>query len=161
MLCNLYLYGNFYRGDFMTTETIDHATLYHLVEAGTVRAAHVIGTPNGWTVMVKYGLTERPLAAQRSRQIRLFKKLETLVNYLKNIGIVQFNVDASGYHSENQNKHARPDRAIALKRAHEAVAYDEWFRQQVQASIDDPRPALSHEETKQYFATRKSELRKE
>lgn len=144
----------------MTTETIDHSTLYRLVEAGAVRAAHVIGTPNGWAVMVKYGLTERPLAAQRSRQVRLFKKLETLVNYLKNVGIAQFDVDASSYSSESQSKNSRPDRAIALKRAHEAAAYDEWFREQVQASIDDPRAALSHEETKHHFAARKNALRK-
>ncbi|CAM3408646.1 hypothetical protein ABLA30_20300 [Xenorhabdus nematophila] len=144
----------------MATETIDHSTLYHLVEAGAVHAAHVIGTPDGWTVMVKYGLTERPLAAQRNRQVRLFKKLETLVNYLKNIGIAQFDVDASRYSSESLNKNSRPDRAIALKRAHEAAAYDEWFREQVQASINDPHPAFSHEETKRHFAARKDALRK-
>ncbi|WP_066457768.1 antitoxin PaaA2 family protein [Castellaniella caeni] len=37
----------------------------------------------------------------------------------------------------------RPDRSAALKRAHEAAAYDAWFRDQVQASIDDPRPNVT------------------
>ncbi|WP_446662251.1 antitoxin PaaA2 family protein, partial [Escherichia coli] len=54
----------------------------------------------------------------------------------------------------------RPDRAEALKRAHEAAAYDAWFREQVQAAIDDPRPALSHEEAKSLFAARKKALLK-
>lgn len=144
----------------MATETIDHTTLHRLVEAGAVRAAHVVGTSGGWALTVKFGLNERPLAAQRSRQIRLFKKLETLVSYLKNVGIAQFDVDASNYSPESQNRNTRSDRSAALKRAHEAVAYDAWFREQVQASIDDPRPAVSDEEARRRFAARKNALRK-
>ncbi|MBA4435673.1 hypothetical protein HAP55_29030, partial [Escherichia coli] len=53
----------------MAPETIDHSTLHKLVESGVVDAAHVIGTQGGWSLTVKYGHTERPLAAQRSRQI--------------------------------------------------------------------------------------------
>ncbi|KEY59257.1 hypothetical protein [Serratia sp. DD3] len=144
----------------MATETIDHSTLHHLVEAGAVSAAHVVGTQGGWVLVVRYGLLERSLAAQRSRQVRLFKRLETLVNYLKDIGIVRFDVDASNFTPERLPRHARPDRSIALKRAHEAAAYDAWFREQVQASMDDPRPAVSNEEAKHQFAARKAALRK-
>lgn len=144
----------------MATETIDHTTLHRLVEAGAVRAAHVVGMSGGWALTVKFGLNERPLAAQRSRQIRLFKKLETLVSYLKEVGIAQFDVDASNYSPESQNRNTRPDRSAALKRAHEAVAYDAWFREQVQISIDDPRPAVPDEETRRSFAARKNALRK-
>lgn len=144
----------------MATETIDHTTLHRLVEVGAVRAAHVVGTPGGWALTVKFGLNERPLAAQRSRQIRLFKKLETLVSYLKDVGIVQFDVDASNFSPESQDRNTRPDRSAALKRAHEAVAYDTWFREQVQTSIDDPRPAVSDEEARRRFAARKNILRK-
>ncbi|EIX3165363.1 hypothetical protein MKB28_005517, partial [Salmonella enterica] len=88
------------------------------------------------------------------------KKLETLVSYLKDVGIAQFDVDASNYSPESQNSNTRPDRSEALKRAHEAVAYDAWFREQVQASIDDPRPAVPAEETRRRFAARKNALRK-
>ena len=49
----------------MTAETIDHGTLSRLVEAGAVRGAHIVGQRGGWAVLVKYGMTERPLAAQR------------------------------------------------------------------------------------------------
>lgn len=144
----------------MAPETIDHSTLHKLVESGVVDAAHVIGTQGGWSLTVKYGHTERPLAAQRSRQIRLFKRLETVVNYLKDVGIARFEVDASNYDPDGKKKTTRPDRAEALKRAHEAAAYDAWFREQVQAAIDDPRPALSHEEAKSLFAARKKALLK-
>lgn len=145
----------------MVTETIDHTILHRLVETGAVRAAHVVGTSGGWALTVKFGLNERPQAAQCSRQIRLFKKLETLGSYLKDVGLVQFDVDASNYSPDSQNRSIRPDRSAALKRAHEAMAYEAWFREQVQTSIDDPRPAVSDEEARRRFAVRKNALRKE
>ena len=53
----------------MNTDTIDHTTLSRLAEAGAVRSAHIIGQKGGWGVLVKYGMTERVLAAQRSHQV--------------------------------------------------------------------------------------------
>jgi hypothetical protein len=47
----------------MGTETIDHAALKNLAEAGVVCSAHVVGTVGGWGILVKYGMTERVLAA--------------------------------------------------------------------------------------------------
>lgn len=140
-------------------DTIDHGTLSRLVEAGAVRGAHIVGQSGGWAVMVKYGMTERPLAAQRSRQVRLFRKLETLVSYLKALGIARFDVDAANYEMNTATAPRRPDRSEALKRAHEAAAYDTWFREQVQASIDDPRPSISDEEARAMFAKRRAALR--
>jgi hypothetical protein len=49
----------------ITADTIDHTTLARLVEAGAVRSADVIGHGSGWSVVVKYGTTERALAARR------------------------------------------------------------------------------------------------
>lgn len=142
----------------MAAETIDHGTLSALVEAGAVKNAHIVGQSGGWAVLVKYGATEHPLTTQRSRQMRLFRKFETLVAYLKEIGIAQFNVDAANYDPATASTNRRPDRTEALKRAHEAAAYDTWFREQVQASIDDPRPSLSDEEVRARFASRKTAL---
>ncbi|MGO7590853.1 hypothetical protein [Rhizobium leguminosarum] len=122
----------------MTAETIDHSTLSRLVEAGAVDAAHVVGKTGGWSVVIRYGKAERPLAAQRSRQVRLFKRMDTLVSYLKDVGISQFDVDAADYAPETAS---RPDRAAALRRTHEAAEYDRWFREQVGEAIreaDDP-----------------------
>ena len=142
------------------TDTIDHTTLSQLVEAGAVRGAHIVGQAGGWAVLVKFGLIDRPLAAQRSRQVRLFRKFETLVAYLKSVGIARFDVDATSYDSVTQASARRPDRADALKRAHEAAAYDTWLRGQVQASMDDPRPNISDEAARSLFDARKSVLRK-
>lgn len=129
----------------MRTETIDHATLARLAEAGAVRSAHIIGQSGGWGVLVKYGMTERALAAQRSHQVRIFRKFETLVSYLKGVGIARFDVDAVNYDSVSLTR-SRPDRAEAMKDAHEAAAYNKWLKAEVQEAIDDPSPNIPHNE---------------
>ncbi len=141
------------------SETIDHGTLSRLVEAGAIRGAHIVGQPGGWAVMVRYGMHERPLAAQRSRNVRLFRRFETLVSYLKGVGIARYDVDAANYDPDTLQATRRPDRAEALKRAHEAAAYDAWFRAQVQASIDDPRPSVLDDEARAHFAAKRAALR--
>lgn len=130
----------------MTTETIDHATLTKLTEAGVVRSAHVIGQVGGWGVLVKYGMTERALAAQRSHQVRIFRKLETLVDYLKKIGIPRFDVDAVNYDPHSVIATKRPDRAEAMKDAHAAAAYTKWLKAEVQEALDDTSPTVPHDE---------------
>lgn len=140
-------------------ETIDHGTLQQLAQAGAVTGAHIVGHSGGWSLRVRYGSTEQPLAAQRSRQMRVFRKFETLVAYLKSLGIAHFDVDAAGYDPQPVAAARRPDRADALKRAHEAAAYDAWFRAQVQASLDDPRPSVAHEEVEAQFAAQRAALR--
>jgi hypothetical protein len=142
----------------MSSETIDHNTLARLVEAGAVRAAHVIGQVGGWGVLIKYGMLERPLSATRSGKVRIFKKLETVMNYLKGLGISRFDVDAANYDASTLKTYSRPDRAEAMKRAHEAVAYDDWFKAQVQTSIDDPRPSIDADEAKQRLAAKRASL---
>lgn len=130
----------------MTTETIDHATLTKLTEAGVVRSAHVVGQVGGWGVLVKYGMTERALAAQRSQQVRIFRKLETLVEYLKRIGIPRFDVDAVNYDPHSMIATKRPDRAEAMKDAHAAAAYTKWLKAEVQEALDDTSSTVPHDE---------------
>jgi hypothetical protein len=146
----------------MPAETIDHTTLSRLVEAGAVRGVHVVGQAGGWAVTVKYGMAERSLAAQRSRQVRLFKRMETLVSYLKAVGISRFDVDAADYTPEGGKYHSRPDRAEALRRAHEAAAYDKWFREQVGEAIreaDDPATVwVSNADAKKGWAKTRAAL---
>ena len=96
-------------------ETIDHGTLSRLVEAGAVRGAHIVGQSGGWAVLVKYGMTERPLAAQRSRQVRLFKKFETLVGYLGEIGMPPLGVIRARNGSERVYYELTGDKATFLQ----------------------------------------------
>lgn len=129
-------------------DTIDHQTLLHLVEAGAVRGADVIGQPGGWNIIVKYGMVERTLAARRGA-VRLFSKFDTLVKYLKSIGIAQCNVNISNY-DDSVKRVSRPDTKKRLSDTKEAVAHDKWFREQVQEALleaDKPDAVwIPHEE---------------
>ncbi len=144
----------------MNLATIDHNTLTHLVQAKAVRGAHVIGQPGGWGVVVKDGMAERALTATRSRQVRVFKKLETLVGYLKGIGISRFDVDAANFDSATVATYTRPDASAALKRAHDAAAHDKWFRAEVEQAMkeaDDPNAVwVSNDEVKAESAKRRA-----
>lgn len=116
----------------ISRETIDHVTLQHLVEADAVRGADVVGQPGGWGVIIKYGITERTLAARRGA-VRVFSRFETLVTYLKKVGISQFTVNTSNYNPAG--KRERPDSAARMKRTFDAAEHDQWFREQVQEAI--------------------------
>lgn len=146
-----------------TAETIDHVTLSHLVSAQTVRAAHVVGQPGGWHIVVKHGKALRPLAATRSREVRVFKKLETLVSYLKGVGVSQFDVDAANFDRESTRTYTRPDSSAALKQAHAAAAHDKWFRAEVAQALQEANdPAtkwVSHETVKQDMAKQRAALK--
>ena len=144
---------------FMTTETIDHSTLARLIENGSVSSTNIVAQPGGWSIQIQQGSRQCSLAAQRSGQVRLFKRLETLVSYLQGLGISRFSVDASSYDPLQLKTYARPDRSEALKQAHDAAAYEEWFKQQVQISIDDPRPSVSDEDARRIFAAKRDALR--
>lgn len=147
----------------MTRETIDHTTLRHLVEAGAVRGADVIGQPGGWGVVVKYGMTERALAVRRGK-VRVFRRFESLVAYLKTLGLSRYTVDASNYASVMATPAARPDSAERLKRAHEAAEHDRWFREQIAQALqeaDDPDTRwISQDEMKAQWAEQRAELLK-
>jgi hypothetical protein len=131
-------------------ETIDHATLARLVEAGAVRGANVVGQPGGWGVVVQYGMTQRALAAKRGA-VRLFRHFETLANYLRDIGIVRYHVDASHFDAAaGAAERRRDDAAERMKAAHEAAAYNAWLKAKVDASLagieDGTNPIIPDEE---------------
>lgn len=118
----------------VASQTIDHATLSSLVEAGAVRAAQVVGHPGGWGIIVQYGKTQRTLAAKRGA-VRIFRRFETLAEYLRGLGILSYQVDASQYDPALAQKARRADASVRLKHAHEAAAYDTWLHAKVGASL--------------------------
>lgn len=130
--------------------TIDHNTLAHLIEAGAVLGADIVGQPGGWRIVVKYGVSERMLAARRGA-VRVFKRFETLVTYLKELGIAEYRVNAADYDPASAKAHKmRPDASERLKRAHEAAAYDAWLQSKVAVSLagigDGSNPAIADDD---------------
>jgi DNA-damage-inducible protein J len=52
--------------------------------------------------------------------------------------------------------------ALPFALAQNAAEHDAWFRAKVQQALDDPRPAISHEQVEAHFAKRRAAaLRKE
>lgn len=130
----------------ITANTIDHTTLEHLVEAGAIRGADVIGCSGGWGVVVKYGMTERALAARRGA-VRTFRKFETLVSYLKGVGISQYHVNAADFDAAAlKTTRVRPDSAERMRSAFEASAHTKWMNNKAAESLADPGPNFSHEQ---------------
>lgn len=143
----------------MTEQSIDHSTLVKLVNAGTVRAAHVVAHTGGWGVIVPCGKKRCQLAAQRGT-MRVFAKLDTVVSYLRSVGVNHFDVDAAHYDPAPARR-PRPDRAAALKVVHKAAAYDKWFRAEVQAAIEDPGPSIPNEEVAARWSKKRAQLVKQ
>ncbi|MFJ4385093.1 hypothetical protein ACIP02_12180 [Pseudomonas sp. NPDC089408] len=142
----------------MPTHHLDHANLSRMADSGRINATHIVGQPGGWAVQVDINQQEHVLTAQRSGNVRLFKKLETLVAYLLELGIDHFEVDATTYDPEQTSTYQRPDRTQALKRAHEAAAYEAWFHEQVKTSLEDTTPVMDDEEAERLFAARRAAL---
>ena len=132
----------------MSAHTIDTAMARRMVEASAIRGASIIGLPGGWSVMLKLGIAEKPLGTQRTDKPRTWRSLDTCMDYLKNeLHIVRIDMlDASNHSAGDVTRSPRADSSERMNRAHEAAAYDKWFRAQVQEAIDDPRPSIPHEQ---------------
>ncbi|NDP59541.1 MAG: hypothetical protein GZ090_09310 [Oxalobacteraceae bacterium] len=147
----------------MTTKnTLDTAIAKRMVEAQAIRGASIIGQPGGWSVMLKFGVTEKPLGAQRTDKPRIWRSLDRCVDYLKSeLHIARFDtLDATYYSDVPIAGNARNDCAERMRAAHEAAAYDKWLKAEIQEAIEDPRPSIPHEEVKRHFAARRNALLK-
>ena len=112
--------------------------------------------------MLKLGLTEKALGSQRRDTPRLWRSLDTCMAYLrKDLHIARVDLlDASNHSEVDVSRSTRADASERMKQAHAAAAYDKWFRVQVQASIDDQRPSIPHEQVVVEFAERRGALRR-
>jgi len=144
-------------------KTIDHSTLRRLVDAGAHVGAEVVGGAGGWGVVISYGRASQTLAATRGAP-RTWRQFETLASYLKELGIVEYRVNTAKFAPDAAE--AKPDdkrsatASERMKRAHQAAAHDTWFREQVQASIDDPRASVEDAVAKKDFAAKRAALGK-
>lgn len=87
------------------------------------------------------------LSKARSAEPRRFGNPLSALNVLRDIGITVGQFDASDYDPTVKIQDAgNRGRADAMRGAHEAVAYNQWLAAEIQASIDDPRPSIPHEE---------------
>ena len=124
----------------MNPHTIDTSMARRMVEAGAIHGASIIGQPGGWSVVLKLGLQERPLGAQRSDTPRTWRSLDRAVAYLKNeLHIARFDLLDATNHSPGEPLagKSRVDASERLRQAHEAAGHDKWFRAQVAVAIHE------------------------
>jgi hypothetical protein len=128
--------------------TIDTAIAKRMVEASAIRTAAIIGQPGGWSVMLKIGMTEKALGAQRSDKPRLWKSLDRCVDYLKTeLQISRFDMlDATNYSDVSIAGSTKNSASERMREAHQAAAYTKWLKAEIQEAIDDTSPTIPHDE---------------
>ena len=120
----------------MQLETLDGKAVKNLAIAHALNGAVVLGQPGGFAVLVKYGVNERAVAAQRSRRMRIWRNLNTAAAYVRDeLGLARFEIDMTE-HDPAAVERKRPDTAERQRQLHEAGEHDAWFRSQVQKAMD-------------------------
>ncbi len=87
------------------------------------------------------------LAKARSSEPRRFGNPLAALNVLRGIGITVGQFDATEYDpADKEQDPGNRGRADAMREAHEAAAYTKWLAAEIQASINDHRPSIPHDE---------------
>jgi hypothetical protein len=87
------------------------------------------------------------LVKARSTEPRRFGSPNSALVVLRDIGIAVAQLDATNWNPDQKEVTQNRDRrAQAMRQAHEAAAYNQWLTGEIQASIDDPRPSIPHDE---------------
>lgn len=148
----------------MSPDTIDTAMAKQLIRAQAIQGASIIGRAGGWSVVLKLGTTQKTLAAQRSKDVRVWRSLDRCVSFMKGeLGVALIDqIDASRHAPDSPMRKRRVDAAERLKRAHEAAAHDTWFREQVTAGLHDldEGNVLTESAHDAHWAKRRSALEK-
>jgi hypothetical protein len=87
------------------------------------------------------------LVKARSTEPRRFGNPTSALIVLRDVGIVVAQLDATHWNpAQKDMTRSRQNRAESMREAHEAAAYNQWLAAEIQASIDDPRPSIPHDE---------------
>lgn len=96
-----------------STATIKEPVLKELVQVSETVTARIVGEGSGFAVVFRLGSSEKMLVTSRG-QVRLFASLDTVGNFVRDVGISRFEVDMARY-EPGRLRGARPDRAAALR----------------------------------------------
>lgn len=87
------------------------------------------------------------LSKARTTEPRRFGNPTSAMVVLRELGIAIAQLDATDWNPDQKDMtRSRQSRADAMREAHEAAAYNQWLGSEIQASIDDPRPNISHDD---------------
>lgn len=116
--------------------------------AGGVRRVTLKGQGGGFVVEVATRSGQEVfLSKARSTEPRRFGNPTSALIVLRDAGIAVAQIDATNWNPEQKDMtRSRQSRADAMRGAHEAAAYNRWLASEIQASIDDTRPSIAHDD---------------
>ncbi len=138
-----------------------HLTLEKLraaSKAGDVSGVTVSAIGSGFVIRVGTARGEGILTKARGQEPRIFGNPLLAMTLLREAGIHAGGFDLSGYNIDAPATRSRPDRSTAMKKAHQAAAYEKWFQSQVLASLDDPAESLEDDAVSVAFAAHRRAL---
>lgn len=93
------------------------------------------------------GLAKLVKARDRAETRRFIDPRKALL-LLRDLGIREAHIDSQKWRPEDREfeRQPRPDRAEAMKAAHEALSHSGWLRDKLARSAADTRPRVSHEQ---------------
>lgn len=103
----------------MNKNQINHNALTHLVEADAVSLVIAKAMGDTWALTVQVGDTLKIVMAKNSGKPRVWRKLDTLAKYLKDLGVEKFHTDVTKYDPSVKSL-TRPDSANTLKQTHKS-----------------------------------------
>ena len=87
------------------------------------------------------------LAKARSTEPRRFGSPNSALLVLRDMGISVVQLDATHWNPDQKEvTQNRDNRALAMRQAHEAAAYNQGLASEIQTSLDDPRPNIPHDD---------------
>jgi hypothetical protein len=118
------------------------------VGAGGVTGVTLKGQGGGFFVEIATRSGQAAfLSKARSTEPRRFGNPTSALIVLRDVGIAVAQLDATNWNPDEKDMtRSRQNRAEAMRGAHEAAAYNQWLASEIQASIDDPRPSIPHDE---------------
>ena len=116
--------------------------------AGGVKGVTLKGQGGGFFVEIATRSGQDAfLSKARSTEPRRFGSPTSALIVLRDVGIAVAQLDATNWNPDQKEvTQNRDSRAQAMRQAHEAAAYNQWLAGEIQASIDDPRPSIPHDE---------------
>lgn len=138
----------------MNTLNITLEQLRATASAGGIRSATLRARGGDFVVEVDTANGRSAILAKaRSSEPRHFGNPASAIGVLRKLGIVVMKLDATEWDPTHRAiTHRKTTRAETMREAHRAAAYNRWLAREVQASIDDPRPSISHEEVAKRIA---------
>lgn len=112
------------------------------MEARALSGASIVGQPGGWSVLLKFGMEERPLGIRRADRPRLWWSLDTCVDYLNeelHIGRIDLLESAQCSATTPLPGKSRPDAAEQMRKAFADAEHDAWFRELVEIGMRERR----------------------